>query len=112
MMPYQVRFIMTATIDENGYRELLKAGYSESEIITFMKANCKHVIDWDKINIPIKDLDIESDDEYTIIRKPIPMKYSGFEGESNNVRTIKPTETVRDTRSRNGEELPITQREW
>ena len=110
MIPYQQRFLITATIDENGYKELLKAGYSPDQIITYMKSNCKYVIDWNKISIPIKDLTIESDDDYDIKKKPLPMTYSGETGEGNDVKTIKPIPG--NEYSGNSEKLPASQREW
>ena len=79
MIPYQYRFIVTTRIHEEGYKELLAEGYSPVQIQGFIKSNLKYVIDWTKINIPVKDMDIEPDDNYDIRVKQPPINYSHSE---------------------------------
>ena len=59
MIPSTLQFTLTAHIEESSFKELLNNGHSETQILGFIQANCKKVIDWNRINAPIIDMEIE-----------------------------------------------------
>jgi hypothetical protein len=95
----QIQFITTIDIDEIGYKELLKQGYSEVQITGFIKQKIEYAFDLKRLGIVSSGITLESVDDYDIKKKPESPQYSTSVSEDeSSVHTIK-----RDK---------VSQREW
>ena len=112
MIPHTLQFITTITIDKIGYMELLKQGYSDSQIETFIKQKISYAFDLRRLGIASEGITLEHTDDYTIIRKPLPINYSTITGEGNDVNSIKRTDKTWTEVSGNNPELYAHKREW
>jgi hypothetical protein len=86
----QIQFIATIDIDEIGYKELLKQGYSDIQVIGFIKQKIDYAFDLTRLGIASNGITLESVDDYDIKRKPESPQYSTSVSEDeSSIHTIK-----------------------
>lgn len=97
MIPHSLSFIATIDIDSIGFQALLKQGYSQSQIVVFIKQKIGFAFDLKKLGIVSNGITLESVDDYDIKKKPLPINYSTITSEDlSSVHTIKRNDTKRE----------------
>lgn len=87
---HALQFITTIQIDRIGYNELLKNGYSQNQITSYIQNKIEYAFDLTKLGIASESITLEPAEDFTIIRKREPIQFSSSTSEDvSSVITIK-----------------------